>query len=387
MATNNSKTNCVINGVKYYRIVAELPRGPKGERRQKPFYGTGITDAKAKRDAYLAALDAGLDLSFAKMTVGAAMKSWLFEVKLMDSSIKSTTFERYEGIFRHSIEGSKIAAMLVPAVKSIDVQRHLNDLAKKGLGYNPLKSSLKLLRMFYIYATSEGYTLKDPCSKNVKIPGVKPTKEVVETFTDEEVTLLKAKLTGHRLRFLILLSLGTGIRKGEALALTYADIHDNQVYITKSLATPTLTDMEGKRTRTTEIWTPKSQSSNRAIPFPKELEKELNAHDLAQMKERMKNGIGGKSEYIFTSESGQLYDPTNVYVAYGRLLKKAGIAHKKFHALRHTYATKLVRANVPLPVVKDLMGHSKIDMTMIYVHVSEEDKTRAVQDNLNEMFK
>lgn len=106
-------------------------------------------------------------------------------------------------------------------------------------------------------------------------------------------------------------------------------------------------DAEGVRKRVREIWKPKSESSHRIVPFPTDLSRELDAHKARQIAERMAIGIGGQPEYIFNTETGLLYDTTNIYVAYGRLLKKAGVSHKKFHAFRQTYTTQLVRAGVP----------------------------------------
>ncbi len=48
------------------------------------------------------------------------------------------------------------------------------------------------------------------------------------------------------------------------------------------------------------------------------------------------------------------------------------------HDFRHTFGSGLVRAGVPLPVVRDLMGHSKIETTMIYVHVTPDQYRKAI---------
>jgi integrase len=68
------------------------------------------------------------------------------------------------------------------------------------------------------------------------------------------------------------------------------------------------------------------------------------------------------------------------------MLKKAGVEFKKFHALRHTYATKLFEKGVPLKTVQKLLGHSDISITAnIYTHVMPEQKIDAAEE-LNHLF-
>ena len=59
-----------------------------------------------------------------------------------------------------------------------------------------------------------------------------------------------------------------------------------------------------------------------------------------------------------------------VYAALNRISKRAGIRHIGWHVLRHTFASQLAGAGVPIIAVKDLLGHSDINMTMRYSHMS-----------------
>ena len=93
-----------------------------------------------------------------------------------------------------------------------------------------------------------------------------------------------------------------------------------------------------------------------------------------------------ESNYIFTTQSGTNIDVTNLSHAWDRILKNAGLKHKKFHALRHTYATKLFENHVELKTASKLLGHSSIEMTAdIYTHVIPKEKINAVE-KINYIF-
>lgn len=173
------------------------------------------------------------------------------------------------------------------------------------------------------------------------------------------------------------------------MALKYSDISNGIIHVTQSLAQPgdiTEDRIDGSPIRRQHVlWEPKCYSSIRNVPIPSELMKEITSHRLRQRTELLAQGINEEPEFLFTSIDGNFLDGRDFSRSFERLLKRAGVPHKKFHAFRHTYATRLLLAGTPLSVVQKLMGHSSIEMTAVYLHADIDDKTAAVE-KLNALF-
>jgi integrase len=149
------------------------------------------------------------------------------------------------------------------------------------------------------------------------------------------------------LKPLVLLSINTGMRRGEVFNLRWPDV-----------------DLKNK-VLTVEGTTAKS-GQTRHIP--------LNREALEILKEWRKQSDGS---YVFPGKNGGRLD--NVKKAWTALLARAEIEGFRWHDLRHTFASKLVMAGVPLNTVRELLGHSDIAMTLRYAHLASESKAAAVE--------
>ena len=150
------------------------------------------------------------------------------------------------------------------------------------------------------------------------------------------------------LKPMVLIALNTGLRRGEVFNLKWADINFD------------------KRTLTVEGTTSKSGQTRHVS---------LNSEVMTILKLW---GQQSKGVFVFTSPvTGTRFD--NIKKAWGQLRIRAGIPDFLFHDLRHTFASKLVMAGVDLYTVKELMGHSTIQMTERYSHLAPEHKASAVE--------
>ncbi|SUD77493.1 tyrosine-type recombinase/integrase [Pseudomonas putida] len=154
--------------------------------------------------------------------------------------------------------------------------------------------------------------------------------------------------TDH-LKPMVLVSLNTGIRRGELFNLKWERV---------SFSTKTITII-GDTTKTNET---------RHIP--------LNKEALETLQEWQKQS-GKKSGFVFpSSDGGRLEDVKSAWLG---LLERAGITGFRWHDMRHDFASRLVMAGVPLNTVRDLLGHSDIKMTLRYAHLAPDTKAAAVE--------
>ena len=103
------KTNVNKNGNKYFRITRTIGHREDGTPVKKEFYGNSKSDAEEKANQYINDLKNGLIANAENYTVSQLMKIWLFDFLNNSTSIKPSTFQRYEGVYRNYIKTSPIA--------------------------------------------------------------------------------------------------------------------------------------------------------------------------------------------------------------------------------------------------------------------------------------
>ena len=368
------KTNFEVNGKQYYRVTRTIGHKPDGTPIKKQFYGTGINEANKKADEYIDKIQSGLLNDFDKITLIELMSKWLYEIKKYDD-IKPSTFESYDVTFRRYIQTSEIANCKLYNMKTITLQDCYIKMSKNGFSGAKIKKMNKLLYQFFKYAINEGYLNRNP-AENIVIPKLEKEKKLkedkLEYYSEEEVKLLKKSLKGNELELLVLFALGTGLRQGELLALRYSDIdYDNmQIHVQRTVKTNYVFDANNKKHRQLNFLEPKTKNSNRIVDIPSSLFKLL--------------PVKNTDELIFT-DNGNVWEARKLYRHWNYFLRDNNLPVKKFHSLRHTYATLLLSKGVELITVSKLLGHSSLQITEIYSHVIPKLKTNAV-NKLNDIF-
>lgn len=147
---------------------------------------------------------------------------------------------------------------------------------------------------------------------------------------------------GDHLTPAVLLSINTGLRRGELLKLTWDNV-----------------DLAGRLL--TVVGPTAKTEQTRHIP--------LNAEALSVLKAWRKRGDAG---HVFKFSGG-------FKTAWKALLKRARITRFRWHDLRHHFASRLAQAGVPLNTIRELMGHQSLAMTLRYAHLAPDQKREAVE--------
>ena len=386
---NKPKTNVSINGYDYAKVYLYLGRDEKGNPVHKAFYGTSKTEAENKKKQYVKDLEAGLNPDLGNQSLSQAMYSWLWDIEKRSGN-KSSTFERYEGIYRNYIRNVTIGLLKLSDIKKLAIQKYYNYLQDEGKSYSQIKNLHKLLNKFFGYAEIEGYIIKNPC-KGLKIQKddedeIEEEDKAIETFSQNEIKILTERLGHSKLKYIIMFALFTGCRQGEILALEEKDIKNNIIKISKTLRNVKVYDSEKEHHYELKATKPKTRTSRREIPVPDILKPELKKLKKLATEEKLKLGaLYNENKLLFPSQTGTYIDAKNLQRSWKRALERYNIPYRKFHALRHTYATALFEKGVNIVTVSKLLGHSTIKTTEIYTHVLENVKKEEVQV-LNEFF-
>lgn len=376
------KTNCIKNGKKYYRLAITLGRNSEGKLIRKEFYGKSKSDAEEMRDIYLNKINSGIKKDFDKLYVGKTIKSWLIEVVKL--STKPSTFDRYYGIYKNYIEDTTISFLKLNDIHPTDIQKYYNALNKKGKSSSVIFNLNKLLKSFFNYAVLQDYIIKNPCMANkVIIPGnLRQEKKDITIFNDDELKLILNAPEDSLIKFIALVCICTGMRRGECMGLKWNDIDytGDEIHIRRAAKTVATYDEDMTKHYAPTIQTTKTYDSERDIPLPSSLKNIL--ENIKEKQDTQKKKAGDSyidNDYIFCNEIGALIDDSNLSRSFSRFLKRIGVTYKNIHCLRHTYATKQFENDIPLKTVSELLGHSTTKMTSdTYTHVLKKHKARSI---------
>lgn len=211
--------------------------------------------------------------------------------------------------------------------------------------------------------------------------------EAIDIFTDYEIATITENSTDY-MYYLFKLALATGLRMGELLGLELrcVDLNNAEIIVKQALKTVNIFDDENTSKREIQLGGTKNNKT-RTVPIPLTQISDLKRHITNQKQLFLSYGlIYHDTDFLFTTKGCQPINARNLQRAWQRTLKRANVRYRKFHNVRHTYASKLLANGVDIKTISTLLGHSNISITAdTYIHVLSETKADAAS-TLNYLF-
>ena len=333
----------------------------------------GRTQAEVKSKLSVAIAESQqLDVSRSgEYTVAEWLRLW-FELYAKPSIRPSTA-----GYYRRAMEeytAPRIGSVKLNKLTSWEIQKLYKDLLengrtreqqrkkKPGLSGSTVRGVHTMLHSALDRAVKERLLIRNPADSCV-VPKVQ--HQEMKTLQPED---LKAYLDAAEKRgalAMFYLELVSGIRKGELVALQWADLDVEQRTISVSKQATKDADNNLIMTR------PKTENSVRLVSIPQE------AVDLL-IQEHAKRPT---NPWLFpSSRTGSMYHPDSVATLHQRILKDAGLEHLRFHDLRHTFATLALQNEVDIKPVSAMLGHYDVGFTLrTYTHTTRQKQDEAAQ--------
>jgi integrase len=271
------------------------------------------------------------------------------------------TYTSYEGTVRLHIAPA-LGRVRLDKLTPVHVQRLLKERRDAGLSARSVQYVLHVLRIALGKAVRWGLVQRNVAAL---VDGPRVPRRRVAALDPGQAQRFIAAAGSDRLRALYTVALSLGLRQGEALGLRWSDVDLEGRSLTVRVA---LQRVPGRGLTLVE---PKTGTSQRRIALPGVCVDALRAHRVRQLEERLPAGPAWiETDLVFTTMEGRALDGGAVTKNLQRILARCGLPRLRFHDLRHSAASLLGAQGVPARVVMEVLGHSRISVTMdLYSHV------------------
>jgi len=365
-----------LRGKNRWQVVLDGGKAVDGKRKQ--LYKTVIgpkrlahaTLAQMHRD-----LQTGDFVEPNRLKTGEFLEKWLEDMR---SRVSPKTWERYGLAVRRHIT-PYLGQRLLKKLEPLDLTALYTHLLERGrfkggaLSARSVRHTHVILRGALRQAVKWRLLTRDP-SDAVSPP--RPKRPEIRALTDTEMAALLEQAKGTRLHLPVLLAMSTGLRRSEIFGLRWCDVD----FEASQLAVRQTLQEVRKRLYFRE---PKSSKSRRTVALSAFVLEALKRHRAGQAAERLSLGAGYRDlDLVLAQWDGSPWKPESISTLFRAVVRRAGLGHVRFHDLRHSHATQLLRLGVPAKVVSERLGHATIGITLdTYTHVlpgMQEDAAKKV---------
>ncbi|OCH82286.1 site-specific integrase [Gordonia sp. UCD-TK1] len=350
-----------------------------GTSKRHTVYGRTRAEVREKLKAARDRLDAGAPVRDASRTVGDWMRQWR-STTLAASDRKESTQDLYSNLSRRHLEVEPFGTTRLDRLKPSDIEALILSMRAqtkvrggetvRALSDSTIRQVYTVLRAGLDGAVRDGLVAVNPAVK-VKRPGI--ARQEAKHLPADAVQQVLTTAASSRYHPALVLIAATGLRKGEALGLSWQRV---------DLEAGTLTVLAtlGRIGNRLVISEPKTARSRRTVPLSPAVVAMLRRHKAAQAEERLRAGNQWQdSGLVFTTEFGGPVDPRNLLRVLEAAAAAAGVDKVGVHTLRHSAAVAWLESGVHIKAVADLLGHSSIAITGdVYGHTSDDTARSAV---------
>lgn len=338
-------------------------------------YGHDKKEVERKAIARLQELEKGL-LDHDNPTMDSYYERW---ANNRIGIVKEATL-RTQALFFNSVKdihvnNTRFGEYRLSDVKADDIRELQKRLLNNGNSEQTVNDKLAFISHMFHDAVKERYIDYNPCSpiKPLKrtTPKARDTIHRALTLEEQKAFFEAAEKSNYYnvYRFAIL----TGMRIGEIGALYLSDISNNMIHVNRTITrTQSGSYIIGDDTKT---W-----HGKRTIPLNDSIKSVIdNQKAINKILDNAK--VASINDTLFKSFERGLLMATPIDRDIGKICKQIGIEHFTCHALRATFATRCIEANVPVRTIQELLGHADYSLTMnLYGHVTDDTKERAMNE-------
>nr|DAL96541.1 MAG TPA: Integrase [Caudoviricetes sp.] len=334
-------------------------------------------------------LEHGIKGKVNNVTLDKWVEIWLTEYKA--NTVKESTYMLYRNYYEWYIK-PQIGRLKIKDIKNVHIQKIFNAMKDKKLSLNTMKKTYSIIYDILNYALNNDIILKNPCI-GIALPKQEIKKRRVMTTAEQEI--FEKSMQGSTYEHIYKVALCSGMRIGEILGLTWADVdfENGLISVNRTL----LYYQSGKGGKCVpKFQEPKTKAGKRSIPMLSQIIRALKLQKLQQNTQRVELGnnyqeMEGFENLIFTTKFGkpiyESYVNENLKYIVSHINKEEykqakeeerdPVVFEKItpHTLRHTFATRAFEKGMKPKTVQEILGHSSLSMTMdLYTHVTEETK-------------
>ncbi|MGC4378312.1 site-specific integrase [Fictibacillus sp. Mic-4] len=326
-----------------------------GKRRQKWFSGYRTQKEAEKAMAkMITEINEGTYIEPSKEKFSDFLATWL---ELKKTKVRQTTFDTYNMYTKNHILPT-IGHYRLDQLNAVHLEKLYINLSQHLAAKSILKVH-EIIRNALGYAKTKGF-VRENVALLAETPKV--TRKEMKVWNEEEVRRFLEVAKGDRLYIAFHLALTTGMRRGEILGLRWKDIDVKN----KMLSINQTLSKDGSHFQPA-----KSEGSYRSIALAQSTLDELAKHYKMVREERFRYGREYQNlDLVVCTTLGTKVLPRNLSRKWYSLLKKADVSKIRFHDLRHTHATLMLKQGIHPKIVSERLGHSSVQITLdTYSHI------------------